>query len=197
MRLFPIVPAVLSLFVSSLAFAQAWDIYTNRENFFTLNLPDEDRYLRTRDELVDHMTMLLGGRVAEELVFGAVTTGASDDLDRVAEISRSMVHEYAMGTTITSRKVSAEGGAVSDRTRQLRDDEQQHLADEAHRAAQRLIVEHRAQLEEFARELLRNEVLDREDINRIMAGARPSERRHGLRVVAASDEATGSAPPPH
>jgi cell division protease FtsH len=164
---------------------------------YTLNLPDEDRYLKTRDELVDFMTMLLGGRVAEEIVFGAVTTGASDDLDRVAEISRSMVHEYAMGTTITSRKVSAEGGAVSDRTRRLRDDEQQHLADEAHRAAQRLIVEHRAQLEEFATELLRNEVLGREDIDRIMAGTRTPERRQGLRVVAAADAAAGSAPPPH
>ena len=110
---------------------------------YTLNLPDEDRYLKTREELIDYMTVLLGGRAAEEIVFGAVTTGASDDLQRVAEISRSMVHEYAMGTTITSRKVSAEGGAVSDRTRQLRDEEQQHLADEAHRAAHRLIAEHR------------------------------------------------------
>jgi cell division protease FtsH len=141
--------------------------------------------------------MLLGGRAAEEIVFGAVTTGASDDLKRVAEVSRSMVHEYAMGTTITSRKVSAEGGAVSDRTRRLRDDEQQHLADEAHRAAQRLIVEHRAQLEEFATELLRNEVLGRADIDRIMAGTRTPERRHGLRVVAAADDPAGSGPPPH
>ena len=94
---------------------------------YTLNLPEEDRYLKTREELIDYMTVLLGGRVAEEIVFGAITTGASDDLQRVAEISRSMVHEYAMGTTITSRQVSAEGGAVSDRTRQLRDEEQQHL----------------------------------------------------------------------
>ena len=99
---------------------------------YTLNLPEEDRYLKTREELIDYMTVLLGGRAAEEIVFGAVTTGASDDLKRVAEISRAMVHEYAMGTSITSRRVSAEGGAVSDRTRQLRDEEQQHLADEAH-----------------------------------------------------------------
>ena len=54
---------------------------------YTLNLPDEDRYLKTRDELVDHMTMLLGGRAAEQLVFGAVTTGASDDLRRAADIA--------------------------------------------------------------------------------------------------------------
>ena len=73
---------------------------------YTLNLPEEDRYLKTREELIDYMTVLLGGRAAEEIVFGAITTGASDDLSRVAEISRSMVHEYAMGTTITSRRVS-------------------------------------------------------------------------------------------
>ena len=90
-----------------------------------------------------------------------------------------MVHEYAMGTTITSRKVSAEGGAVSDRTRQLRDDEQQHLADEAHRAAHRLIGEHRGKLEQLALALLRNEVLVREDIDRIMAGSPRMERRRG------------------
>ena len=117
---------------------------------YTLNLPEEDRYLKTREELIDYMTMLLGGRVAEELVFGAVTTGASDDLHRVAEISRSMIHEYAMGTSITSRKISAHGGEVSDRTRELRDDEQQHLADEAKRAATKLICEHRDKLDEMA-----------------------------------------------
>ena len=100
---------------------------------YTLNLPEEDRYLKTKEELIDYMSVLLGGRAAEELVFGSITTGAADDLHRVAEISRSMVHDYAMGTSITSRKVSAEGGQVSDRTRQLRDEEQQHLSDEAMR----------------------------------------------------------------
>jgi cell division protease FtsH len=153
---------------------------------YTLNLPEEDRYLKTREELIDFMTMLLGGRAAEEIVFGAITTGASDDLSRVADISRSMVHEYAMGTSITSRKVSAEGGAVSDRTRQLRDEEQQHLADEALRVAVRLINQHRAQLDQLAHALLRNEVLERGDIDRIMDGVPRLHRSpgHGLRVVA-------------
>jgi len=158
---------------------------------YTLNLPDEDRYLKTREELIDSMTMLLGGRVAEELVFGAVTTGASDDLSRVAEISRAMIHEYAMGTSITSRKISAHGGEVSDRTRELRDEEQQHLADEAKRAAARLIGEHRDKLDEMAAALLHNEVLERADIDRIMAGT-PRFRRGagGLRVVAAAQPTT-------
>ena len=155
---------------------------------YTLNLPEEDRYLKTREELIDFMTVLLGGRVAEEIVFGAVTTGASNDLHRVAEISRSMIHEYAMGTSITSRKVSAHGGEVSDRTRELRDEEQQHLTDEAKRSAARLIVEHRDKLDEMAGELLRNEVLERADIDRIMAGTPRFKRAGtGLRVVAAEE----------
>ena len=161
---------------------------------YTLNLPEEDRYLKTREELLDYMTVLLGGRAAEEIVFGAITTGASDDLRRVAEISRSMVHEYAMGTSITSRQVSAEGGAVSDRTRQLRDEEQQHLTDEAMRGAARLITEHRDKLDALAGALLRNEVLERADIDRIMEGVPRLYRSpgHGLRVVAAR---RGPTPP--
>jgi cell division protease FtsH len=154
---------------------------------YTLNLPDEDRYLKTREELLDYMTVLLGGRAAEEIVFGAITTGASDDLHRVAEISRAMVHQYAMGTSITSLQVSAEGGAVSDRTRQLRDEEQQHLTNEAMRGAARLITEHRDKLDALAGALLRNEVLERADIDRIMDGVPRFYRTpgHGLRVVAA------------
>jgi cell division protease FtsH len=154
---------------------------------YTLNLPEEDRYLKTREELIDFMTMLLGGRAAEEIVFGAMTTGASDDLKRVAQISLSMIHEYAMGTSITSRMVSAEGGSVSDRTRQLRDEEQQHLADEAMRGAVRIITEHRDKLDRLAHSLLRNEVLERADIDTIMEGVPRLHRMpgQGLRVVAA------------
>jgi cell division protease FtsH len=161
---------------------------------YTLNLPEEDRYLKTREELIDYMTVLLGGRVAERQVFGAITTGASDDLRRVADISRSMVHDYAMGSSITSRQVSAEGGAVSDETRRLRDAEQQALTDEAYRSAERLISAHRGKLEELAQTLLANEVLERHEIERIMAGVPRLERRPGtgLRVAAARPE-----PPPH
>ena len=154
---------------------------------YTLNLPEEDRYLKTREELIDQMAMLLGGRMAEQLVFGAVTTGASDDLRKVGEISRQMIHDFAMGTSITSLQLSAEGGAVSDRTRELRDEEQQHLADEAMRLAERIITQHFDKLEQLAGLLLDNEVLERDEIDRVMAGV-PREQRvaaPGLRVVAA------------
>ena len=56
---------------------------------YTLNLPEEDRYLKTREELLDYMAVLLGGRAAEQIVFGAVTTGAADDLQRVSPRSRA------------------------------------------------------------------------------------------------------------
>ena len=79
---------------------------------YTLNLPEEDRYLKTREELIDYMTVLLGGRVAEQIVFGAITTGASDDLKRVAEIAHAMVHEYAMGTERRPSLRAIDDGAV-------------------------------------------------------------------------------------
>ncbi len=154
---------------------------------YTLNLPQEDRYLKTREELIDYMTVLLGGRAAEQIVFGAITTGAADDLSRVAQISRSMVHDYAMGTSLSALKVDAEGGQVSDRTRQMRDEEQQHFADEALRSAHRLITEHRDSLEALASTLLRDEVIERGTIESIMAGVPRIARGRaggGLRVVA-------------
>ena len=156
---------------------------------YTLNLPEEDRYLKTREELLNHMVVLLGGRAAEETVFGAVTTGASDDLHRVADISRAMVHEYAMGTSLTSLQVNAEGGAVSDRTRQLRDEEQQHLTAQAMREAMRIVRARRDKLDAFAFALLRNEMLERPEIDRIMADVeRPAQPAAAgdLRVVASN-----------
>src|ERR671915_252445 len=108
---------------------------------YTLNLPEEVRYLKTKEELTDYMVVLLAGRAAESIVFGAITTGASDDLKKVYEISRQMVSEYGMGTQINSRRLPPEDYSVSDATRRLLDDEQQELTDQAHRQAGKLITE--------------------------------------------------------
>ena len=102
---------------------------------YTLNLPEEDRYLKTKDELLDYMVVLLGGRVTEHLVFGQVTTGASDDLRKVHEISRSMITQYGMGTELTSKQLPADDYSMSDHTRRMIDEEQQYLTDLAHRRA--------------------------------------------------------------
>jgi cell division protease FtsH len=161
---------------------------------FTLNLPAEDRYLKTREELLDYMTVLMGGRVAEQIVFGAITTGASDDLKRVAEISHSMVHDYAMGNAGVGR--SPDGNVrLSERTLRIRDEERQDLIEDARRAAQKLIAAHRRHLDALAGELLEHEVLERDAIDRIMAGVPRMERAPGtgLRVVAAAE---AHEPPP-
>jgi cell division protease FtsH len=157
---------------------------------YTLNLPAEDRYLKTREELLDYMTVLLGGRAAEQIVFGAITTGASDDLKRVASIAHQMVHDFAMGTAGMGR--SPDGDVqLSETTLRIRDEERQDLVEEARRAAQRMIIAHRPQLDALAHELLEHEVLERDSIERIMAGVPRLERAPGvgLRVVAAASAA--------
>ena len=166
---------------------------------YTLNLPTEDRYLRTRAELLDMMTMLLGGRAAESLVFGSVTNGATDDLKRVADIAYSMIHDYAMGTGFTSLRVNPE--QLSESTRRVRDAEVRELADEAFRAAGELLGAHRAQLDKLAHALLTDEVLERDEIDRIMAGTPVTapDRRAGIHLglAAASTETQPTPPPPH
>ena len=154
---------------------------------YTLHFPDEDRYLDTRAELMDELVVTLGGRAAEQIVFGTITNGAANDLFKVAEKTRKMIHEWAMGTTVSALQLMAEGGAVSDRTRAMRDAEQQHLADDAMRRALKLIADHREQLDALAEALLAHEVLEREDIEAIMAGvARSRRRRRVSRCVAAA-----------
>ena len=132
---------------------------------YTLNLPEEDRYLKTKDELLDYMVVLLGGRVTEHIVFGTITTGASDDLRKVHDISRGMITQYGMGTELKSKQLPSDDYSMSDHTRRMIDEEQQYLTDLAHRRAMKLVAENRTLLEAFAFTLLENEVLEREDID--------------------------------
>jgi len=154
---------------------------------YVFHLPKEDSFLDTRVELMNQLVVLLGGRAAEELVFGSITNGASDDLRKVALITRRMIHEWAMGTSVSAIQLLAEGGAVSDRTRELRDAEQQHFADEAMRRAVALITEYRPQLDAIAAALLQHEVLEGADIARIMEGVEaPGVDGARLRVAAST-----------
>jgi cell division protease FtsH len=94
---------------------------------YTLNLPTEDRYLRTKEELVDMMKVFLAGRAAEEVVFGRVTNGAANDLEKATELARSMVFEYGMSEAVSSRTMRADNYALSEETKRLRDAEQARL----------------------------------------------------------------------
>src|SRR5437870_1642261 len=139
---------------------------------YTLHLPQEDRYLKTKEEMTDWMVVGLGGRVAESIVFGEITTGAANDLEKVYQVSRSMVTDYGMGTSISSRRLPVDDYSVSEASRRIVDEEQQELTDEAWRRAKKLISANRPLLNAFADRLLTTEVLEREDIDRLLADHR-------------------------
>jgi cell division protease FtsH len=139
---------------------------------YTMNLPEEDRYLKTREELLDYLKVLFGGRVAEDIVFGRVTTGAHDDLRRAIEISRAMIEDYGMGKQLIVRADGSRSEALSEETLTMRDREQQNLLDEAQWDARCLVVDNRELLDELASCLLANETLDRAEVERIMAKQR-------------------------
>jgi cell division protease FtsH len=160
---------------------------------FAMSLPAEDRYLKTREDLIDYMTVCLGGRAAEQIVFGAVTTGAASDLRQVAAITHAMVNDYAMGASGSGPRAWVDIDTASEASRRLRDDEQRELAYEAEQAAHAIITRHRAKLDELAHALLEDEVLGRDDLDRILGDLPRLDRRAnvGLRVAAADP-----APPP-
>jgi cell division protease FtsH len=143
---------------------------------YTLNLPAEDRYLETKEELVDMMKIALAGRAAEQVVFGRVTNGAASDLEKATEIARAMVFEWGMSGVVTSRTLRADNYALSEETKRLRDNEQARLTDEAYGEAVRLIEEHRAPLERLTRALLEKETLVREEVVKLLAGVEPASR---------------------
>jgi cell division protease FtsH len=168
---------------------------------YTLNLPQEDRYLKSRDELIDYMKVLLAGRVSEQITFGRITTGAADDLQRVTAIARSMVHEYGMGTTIRSHQVPGDDFTASEFLRQTRDEEVQAVAEEAYRGAYELLSDHRDLLDEIAERLLDHEVIENEEIREIMKARRVRPARDPRDAdehepAAPRAEALASKPPP-
>jgi cell division protease FtsH len=137
---------------------------------YTLNTPQEDRYLHTKEELFDLLKVLLAGRAAEQVVFGRITNGAANDLERATDIARAMIFEYGMGDEVTSRTMRADNYALSEQTKQLRDDEQARLTDTAYNDAVRLIGKHRAALDRLAHALLEQETLNRAELDELLLG---------------------------
>ncbi|HEX6938240.1 MAG TPA: ATP-dependent zinc metalloprotease FtsH [Longimicrobiales bacterium] len=152
---------------------------------YTQQLPTDDRYLLRRQELLDRLAVLLGGRAAEELVFDEISTGAGNDLQRASEIARRMVTEFGMSETVgpvhlaTRRSASfldprevvpgEDGGrGFSEETARVIDAEVRRLVSEAHDRAFDLLRADRAILEELAQRLLEQEVVDREELRRLM-----------------------------
>src|ERR671914_1438848 len=139
-------------------------------------LPMEERYLHTKEELLDVMKVALAGRAAEDIVFGRVTNGAANDLEKVTEIARAMVFEFGMSEASPSRTMRADNYALSEETKRLRDSEQARLTDHAYEEAQRLLIKHRASLDRLAAQLLERETLTRDELHELFGALEPESR---------------------
>jgi cell division protease FtsH len=160
---------------------------------YTFHLPDEDRYLHTREELIDWMKIGLAGRAAERVVFGRVTNGAANDLEKVTALARAMVFEYGMAEEVVSRTMRADNYALSEETKRLRDKEQGLLTDGAYEEAIRLLEKHRPALDRVAGALLDRETLSRDDLVSLLADVEPESRSSdqvgAIRVLPRPDQA--------
>jgi cell division protease FtsH len=156
---------------------------------YTLNLPSEERYLHTTEEFVDLLKIYLAGRAAEQIVFGRVTNGAANDLERATDVARAMVFEFGMSNASASRTMRADNYALSEETKRLRDQEQARLTDGAYAEAIRLLQKHRPVLDRIAKALLEKETLQKDELDELLAGVEPelrsAETVGTVRVVAA------------
>src|SRR5205814_1023074 len=137
---------------------------------YTLNMPSEERYLHTTEEFEDLLMVYLAGRAAEQIVFGRVTNGAANDLEKATELARAMVFDYGMSNATTSRTMRADNYALSEETKAVRDHEQARLTDEAFAEAIRLLQKHRASLDRIALALLEKETLDKDELAEVLHG---------------------------
>jgi cell division protease FtsH len=157
---------------------------------YTLQLPTEDRYLMTKSELLDKLCVMLGGRVAEEVIFSEVSTGAQNDLQRAADIARSMVKEYGMSEKFGPLAFEKERRPMfldiglpnghkeySEATARELDQEVKRFIDEAYSRVKELLSANQDRLRALAKALLEKETLEGEEIRRILA--LPEKKREG------------------
>ncbi len=154
---------------------------------YTMQMPEEDQYLLSQPELEERLSVMLGGRAAELLVFGTPSTGASNDLERATDLARRMVTEFGMTEALGPVRYAAPMGAnylsaqltlrpeLSPDTTTLIDRETRRLVESAQEQALNLLRTHRAALDEVARRLREQETIGGEEIRQIVAAAQPSD----------------------
>jgi cell division protease FtsH len=149
---------------------------------YTISLPTEDKFLTTRAELTDTMAMTLGGRAAEEIVFGEITTGASNDIEKVTATAKQMVMRFGMseklgprvfghdhGQPFLGREFSSEPDYSDEIAREI-DDEIRRIVEGAHQQAKDILAEHREQLTTISELLLKRETIEREEFEALLEG---------------------------
>ena len=176
---------------------------------YTLTLPMEDKFLVARSELTDQLTMLLGGRAAEEMIFADPTTGAANDIERATTVARQMVTEYGMSESLGPMRFGQTQGEVflgrdlghspdySDEVAASIDAEVRRLIESAHNDARHILETNRAVLDRLASDLIEHETLETDRVQQVFADVRPwdSIRSDGA-GRAASAAATDHHPPP-
>jgi cell division protease FtsH len=149
---------------------------------YTISLPTEDKFLTSRAELTDTMAMTLGGRAAEEIVFSEITTGASNDLEKVTETAKQMVMRFGMserlgprvfghdrGQPFLGREFSSEPDYSDEIAREI-DDEIRRIVEDAHQTAKDLLNEKREELDRISKILLVRETIDAEQFVALLDG---------------------------
>ena len=178
---------------------------------YTMVMPDEDKYSRTRGELLDQMAYMMGGRAAEELVFHDPTTGAANDIEKATKVARAMVMQYGMSERVGSVKL---GGGDSEPFMGMRgtdsttefsqhmsaivDEEVAKLIHTAHQEAFDVLVENRDVLDELVRQLFARETLNRREVDEVFKDLRRREKRPawtGSDLRIPSDEPPVEVPP--
>lgn len=140
---------------------------------YTMSLPQEDRNYMSRNEMLDDLVVLLGGRVAEAVVIGDISTGASNDIERATSVARNMITRYGMNPELGPVNYSYEEGfgvnrSYSEQTAFTIDEEVKKLLEEAYERAEQLITEHRDELDRLAEYLLEHEKIDGEGFRNLM-----------------------------
>jgi cell division protease FtsH len=149
---------------------------------YTISMPTEDKFLTTRSELADNMAMTLGGRAAEEIIFGEITTGASNDLEKVTQTAKQMVMRFGMseklgprvfghdhGQPFLGREFSSEPD-YSDEIASEIDAELRRMVENAHQTAHKVLEEHREQLDRISKILIRQETIEADQFLRLLDG---------------------------
>jgi cell division protease FtsH len=152
---------------------------------YTLTLPMEDKFLVARSELTDQLTMLLGGRAAEEMIFADPTTGAAPDIERATTVARQMVTEYGMSESLGPMRFGQPQGEVflgrdlghspdySEEVAASIDAEVRRLIESAHNAARHILETNRAVLDRLASDLIEHETLETDRVQQVFADVRP------------------------
>jgi cell division protease FtsH len=175
---------------------------------YVITLPTEDKFMRSRPELMDTLAKSLGGRTAEELVFGEITTGAEDDLNKTTDTAKRMVMRWGMSEKLGPRTFGRDSGQpflgrdfgheadYSEEIAREIDDEIRRIVEDAHERARKVLSDHMDEMQRLSKVLIEYETIDREQFQALLAGTAPEEvfKDHEKHAQPVADEQPAKQP---